>query len=271
MNNAAAHKINVRRIFVLVQKNAQAARIYKPHEPIQGFAFDMDGTLVDCEPYNRAAVQAAAGEKFFIAWDVNAGRREYLIHEWLRAKYGKRFQKPVEEFVDECHRGYEARLHLVEARDGMARALRYIQKQELPMIVVTNTPHDLAVARLERTGLARYFNQVVGSDTVTNAGRNPKPSPDPYFLAAEILDLPSHAIAGFEDSPTGVESLIRSGGVAVQIHDYGDRPSRHVDYHVDGQKPAQLMTVVKALCGDEKAQTKARLFFVPEPGSTPHP
>lgn len=255
----------------MVQRNAQAARNYKPHRPIQGVAFDMDGTLVDCEPYNRAAVQAAAGEKFFIAWDVNAGRREYLIHEWLCAKYGKRFQKPVEEFVADCHSGYEARLHLVEARDGMVRVLRYIQKQELPMIVVTNTPHDLAVARLERTGLAQYFNHVVGSDTVTNAGRNPKPSPDPYVLAAEILNLPAHRIAGFEDSPTGVESLIRSGLISVQIHDYGDRPSRHVDYHVDGQRPAQLMTVVKALCGDEKEQAKARSFFVPEPGSTPHP
>lgn len=255
----------------MIQRNAHAAEQgYKPHGRIQGFAFDMDGTLVDCESLNRAAVQAAAGERFFIAWDVNAGRREYLIHEWLRAKY-RRFNQPVEEFVADCHRGYEERLPLVEARDGMVKALRYIQKQGLPMIVVTNTPHDLAVARLERTGLAQYFNEVVGSDTVTNAGRNPKPSPDPYLLAAEILDLPPHVIAGFEDSPTGVESLIRSGLVSVQIHDYGDRPNRFVDYHVDGQRPAQLMTVVKALCGDEKALPKSRLFFVPEPGSTPHP
>jgi beta-phosphoglucomutase-like phosphatase (HAD superfamily) len=270
MNNAASHKINVRRIFVLGQRKSESSIIYIPHNPVEGFAFDMDGTLVDCEPYNRAAVQAAAGERFPIAWDVNAGRKEYLIHEWLCAKYPK-FNKPLEEFVADCHKGYQARLHLVEARDGMARVLRYIQKQGLPMIVVTNTPHDLAVARLELTNLSRYFNQVVGSDTVTNAGKNPKPSSDPYLLAAEILGIHHHKIGGFEDSPTGVESLIRSGLVSVQIHDYGDRPSRHVDYHVDGQKPAQLMTVVKALCGDEKAQTKARSFFVPEPGSTPHP
>lgn len=268
MNNAAMHKINVRKVCPV--RKITIPENYKPHAPVQGFAFDMDGTLVDCEPFNRAAVQAAAGEAFFIAWDVNAGRREYLIHEWLCAKY-RRFRKPVEDFVADCHAGYESRLSLVEARYGITKVLNHIQAQDLPMIVVTNTPYDLAMARLERTGLSQYFNQVVGSDTVVKAGKNPKPSSDPYLLAAEILDLPPHAIAGFEDSPTGMESLIKAGCVSVHIHDYGDRPNRFVDYHVDGQKPAQLMTVVKALLGDEKAQIKARSFFVPEPGSTPHP
>lgn len=270
MNNAAAHKINVRRIFVLGQRKAESSIIYIPHEPVQGFAFDMDGTLVDCEPYNRAAVQDAAGERFPVAWDVNAGRKEYLICAWLHAQYPE-FNKSAEEFVADCHRGYEVRAHLVEARDGMDKALRYIQKQGLPMIVVTNTPHDLAVARLDRSGLARYFNQVVGSDTVADIGGYPKPSSDPYLLAAKLLKLPPHLIAGFEDSPVGMESLTKSGCISVHIHDNGDLPNQHANYQVDGQKPKQLMTVVKALCGDEKAQTKARLFFVPEPGSTSHP
>ena len=91
----------------MVQRKSESSIIYIPHNPVEGFAFDMDGTLVDCEPYNRAAVQAAAGERFPTAGDVNAGRKEYLIHEWLGAKYPK-FNKPLEELVADCPKGYQA-------------------------------------------------------------------------------------------------------------------------------------------------------------------
>lgn len=47
---------------------------------IQGVAFDMDGTLIDCEPVNRAAVEAAAGRNIRIDWQIAPAKRRN--HSW---------------------------------------------------------------------------------------------------------------------------------------------------------------------------------------------
>jgi HAD superfamily hydrolase (TIGR01509 family) len=220
--------------------------------------------------HNRAAVQDAAGERYPIDWSHNAGQKESLIHAWLKATY-HHFDRPADAFLAACQEGYKSRINQLLPREGMLNAFQAIQEKGLPILIVTNTLHDEAVAKLRATGLLDHVMGVIGSDTVEKVGGLPKPSPDPYILAARQLGLEPHSIVGFEDSPPGMTSLVKAGFRSVHIRDYGDPANPLADFHVDGQEPEQLITTVNALLGDESARKRVELFLVPQPGSPAHP
>jgi beta-phosphoglucomutase-like phosphatase (HAD superfamily) len=58
-----------------------------------------------------------------------------------------------------------------------------------------------------------FFDVAVSRDDVKKS----KPDPAPYLLAAKLLDVENKFCVVFEDSPTGVESGLRSGSQVVGI------------------------------------------------------
>ncbi len=79
-----------------------------------------------------------------------------------------------------------------------------------PVAVASNTPSRLLRGALACAGIASLFEVVVAADDVTE----PKPSPDVYLRACELLGAePSRSIA-LEDSPTGVAAA-RAAGMFV--------------------------------------------------------
>ena len=80
----------------------------------------------------------------------------------------------------------------------------------LPLAVASNSPHALLEQALYRVGLARTFDIVLGADDVSR----PKPAPDLYLRAVELLDVEAQAAVAFEDSGPGVASA-RAAGLHV--------------------------------------------------------
>lgn len=111
-------------------------------------------------------------------------------------------------------------LELVEPRlleDAVAfpGAAELVQetKARHPVAVASNTPARLLRGALECAGMAPLFEVVVAADDVAE----PKPSPDVYLRACELLDAePSRSIA-LEDSPTGVASARAAGMFVIGI------------------------------------------------------
>jgi beta-phosphoglucomutase-like phosphatase (HAD superfamily) len=64
-----------------------------------------------------------------------------------------------------------------------------------------------------RAGLAASFDLILGGDQVTN----PKPAPDLYLRAAELLDAEPATCIALEDSPTGVASARAAGMFVIGI------------------------------------------------------
>jgi HAD superfamily hydrolase (TIGR01509 family) len=86
-------------------------------------------------------------------------------------------------------------------------------KGRLPIAVASNTPEHLVRGALACAGLAEYFDVVVTADQVAE----PKPSPDAYLRACELLGAaPSRSIA-LEDSPTGVAAARAAGMFVIGI------------------------------------------------------
>ena len=86
-------------------------------------------------------------------------------------------------------------------------------KARYPVAVASNTPRRLLRGALACAGVAELFEVVVAADDVAE----PKPSPDVYLRACELLGVePSRSIA-LEDSPTGVASARAAGMFVIGI------------------------------------------------------
>ncbi|MCP9487075.1 MAG: HAD family phosphatase [Gaiellaceae bacterium MAG52_C11] len=94
-----------------------------------------------------------------------------------------------------------------------AEALVLELKPRVPIAVASNTPGRLVRGALACAGMGPHFEIVVTGDQVAE----PKPSPDVYLRACELLDAePSLSIA-LEDSPTGVASAGAAGLFVIGI------------------------------------------------------
>ncbi|WVH09150.1 MAG: Phosphoglycolate phosphatase [Fluviibacter phosphoraccumulans EoVTN8] len=68
---------------------------------------------------------------------------------------------------------------------GVKEGLAALQAAGYPMAVVTNKPVKFTLSLLEATGLAPYFQAVIGGDSTPNK----KPAPDPIILACTEMSV----------------------------------------------------------------------------------
>jgi HAD superfamily hydrolase (TIGR01509 family) len=179
--------------------------------------WDMDGTLVDTEPYWLAAetelVQAWGGE-----WTLDDGlalvgsslQRSALIlaSRGVQLEAGEIIQvltdRVIAQLADE-----------VPWRPGARELLVALHEADVPTALVTMSIRRMADYIAEAAGFPA-FHAVIAGDEVVNG----KPDPEPYLRAAQALGVdPSECIA-VEDSEFGVASAVASGAttLAVPLH-----------------------------------------------------
>jgi HAD superfamily hydrolase (TIGR01509 family) len=181
--------------------------------------FDMDGTIVDTEPYWIGA-EVELAERDGGRWTAEDGYsligNDLLTSaQVLRERGGIKgsdeeiVQDLLERVIAQVHR------HGVPWRPGAEQLLRELREAGVPCALVTMSYTSLAeviVASLPEG----TFRAVVTGDSVTHG----KPHPEPYLTAAELLDVPiTHCIA-IEDSPTGIASAEAAGAwvIGVELH-----------------------------------------------------
>jgi HAD superfamily hydrolase (TIGR01509 family) len=82
-----------------------------------------------------------------------------------------------------------------------------------PVAVASNTPGRLVRGALACAGIAQHFEVVVTGEQVAE----PKPSPDVYLRACELLGADPARSIGLEDSPTGIAAVRAAGMFAIGI------------------------------------------------------
>lgn len=177
--------------------------------------FDLDGTLVDTETLAVAAglaAFAAAGHPVDMAFmhslvgiDGPSSARLITAH------------RPALELAvfDALWRAnFEGRMRDgLTLKPGVTELLT--QATHLPRALVTSSRRVEAHAKLGMVGLHATFAHVVTVDDVTN----PKPHPEPYLLAASLLNVDPARCLVFEDSEAGAQAAHRAGMVVVQVPD----------------------------------------------------
>ena len=183
--------------------------------PPAAVLWDMDGTLVDTEPYWMAAELELVRE-FGGRW-TEADARSIIGFDLLDAAAVLRDRGSVRleptEIVERLHAGVLARIReRMPWRPGARRLLTELHHQGVPCALVTMSWRPLVDAVLEALAPIR-FEVVVTGDTVTNG----KPHPEPYVRAAAELGVDPVQCVAIEDSPTGVTSAAAAGCVVVAV------------------------------------------------------
>jgi HAD superfamily hydrolase (TIGR01509 family) len=180
--------------------------------------WDMDGTLVDTEPYWMAAEHALVEAHGGVWTDEHAhqlvGNDLMVSAEYLRA------HSPIDltplEVVHELLASVVASVKRhVPWRPGARELLERLVAQRVPCALVTMSWESLATAVVSNLPKGS-FAAVVTGDVVLNG----KPHPEPYLMAARMLGVDIEACVAIEDSPPGVASAVAAGipTIAVPHH-----------------------------------------------------
>jgi HAD superfamily hydrolase (TIGR01509 family) len=177
--------------------------------------WDMDGTIIDTEPYwmaeERLLVEEAGG-----SWTLEDGL-DMVGNDLIRSAEIILERTPVSgtpaQIVDRLQTGVVRRTReRLPWRPGALQLLDELRHLGVPSALVTMSWTPLARVLLDALP-AGTFASVVTGDQVSRG----KPAPDPYLLAVDRLGvLPAHCVA-IEDSPTGVASATAAGVPTIGV------------------------------------------------------
>ena len=176
--------------------------------------FDMDGLLIDSEPYWKLAERDVFGEVGIEISDEMAAVTEPMTTRKVAEHwYGVRPWR--DKSVEDLEAAVIARVaDLIRARrqamPGVGEILTLCAQLGWRIGLASNSPAVLCQLVLRELGIARAFHAVVSADCVECG----KPDPAVYLHAARLLGVPPRECIAFEDSATGVRAA-RAAGMSV--------------------------------------------------------
>jgi HAD superfamily hydrolase (TIGR01509 family) len=179
--------------------------------------FDMDGLLIDSEPLWLASERSVmarlapgsawteSDQAALLGGSLNRTVRYLLAHatrpvppevvaEWLMAGISDQVRRDG-----------------VPLRPGARELLASVEAAGLPRALVTSSERRFMETVLARTGMR--FDVLVCADDVSAT----KPDPEPYLLAAKLLDVNPARCFALEDSPNGVASARAAGCRVIAV------------------------------------------------------
>jgi HAD superfamily hydrolase (TIGR01509 family) len=171
--------------------------------------WDMDGTLVDTEPYWIDA-EFALADRHGGSWSQEhalrlVGKDLLDSGRYIREHMGidLRPAQVVEELLDDVVTHVRRE---VPWRPGARELLASLVEAGVPCALVTMSYTRFVEPILEHLPPGT-FSAVVTGDTVARG----KPHPEPYLVAARELDVLASECLAIEDSPTGAASAEAAG------------------------------------------------------------
>ncbi|WP_387463811.1 hexitol phosphatase HxpB [Photorhabdus sp. RM323S] len=175
------------------------------HLPIKAVIFDMDGLLIDSEPYwtqGEKEVFSELGLDLSLAKtlpDTLGLRIDHVVELWYQASPWQSASKSEVEqrIIDHVIRQVKENRPLLP---GAEYALNLCREQGLKIGLASASPQYMLEQVLEMFKLSHYF------DTVVSAAKLPhsKPHPEVYLLAAEQLSVSPTNCVTLEDSFNGM-------------------------------------------------------------------
>lgn len=213
----------------------------EPYDLPAAVLWDMDGTIVDTEPYwiecEYALVEAHGGTWSDEHARALVGNNLPDSGRYIREHGG--VDLTPEEIVDTLIAGVVERIRRhIPWRPGAQDLLAALNAEGVPCALVTMSYRPMAEAVVECLPRGSFATLVCG-DEVTHG----KPHPEPYLTAADLLGVDPGACVAIEDSPTGVASATAAGVPVLAVeHLVPVLPAagRHVVKTLEGVVPADL-------------------------------
>lgn len=184
---------------------------------IEAVVFDMDGLLIDSEPYwKRAERESFAEVGVHITEEMSKvtatmTTAEVAAHWYALRPWKGRSTHDLEQTVISRVRsliGTNA-----AAMPGVHDTLRACRSRGWQVGLASNSPLVLCEHVVDALGLGDAFDVVLSSDQVARG----KPAPDIYLEATRRMGVPPARSLAFEDSASGVRAARGAGMTVVAI------------------------------------------------------
>lgn len=223
---------------------------------LQGVLWDMDGTIVDTEPYWITAEKELV-ESFGGTWTTEQATTlvgqalEYSAGELQQAGVGLDIRSIIEHLTERVAGDVRA---AAPWRPGARELLAALREEGIPCAMVTMSETLLAGAVAAQLPEGTFSHLVTG-DRVS-AG---KPDPEAYqlgfdLLAADYPGLSKDRVVAVEDSLPGVTSALAAGLVTLAVPHFVPLPpdDRRTDWEtLQGRTPADLASLLLPARGAE--------------------
>ncbi len=179
--------------------------------------FDMDGVLVDSNPFHLKKWEALLDEHN-IPFDreelprlILGHRNDTTFRHFFGPNLGADETRRLGEELEERFRGL-FRPH-AKPLPGLEALIVAFHNAGILMAVASSAMTKNVEFIVDVLGFRHYFRHLVTGDEVLH----PKPHPEIYVKAAEKLQIEPSSCVAFEDSFVGVESAKRAGMICVAI------------------------------------------------------
>lgn len=178
--------------------------------------FDMDGVIVDSNPYHKIAIQQFCREHGQELSDDQLLKRVYgrTNREWITALFGNIPDATILQYTEEKEALYRKLFDKdIKPVRGLISFLDKLDEQKIPRAIGTSAPRSNVDFTLSRTGTGKYFNIILNDTFVTHS----KPHPEIYLKCAQALGLPNSQCIVIEDSLSGVQAGKAAGSKVIGI------------------------------------------------------
>lgn len=183
---------------------------------IKAVFWDLDGTLIDSEPYWHES-ELDIARRYGGYWDLELAQRNSgsslldVASRMIERGTQCEPQRISDEMVSYVAAKESQQIPWV---DGVCDVLTMLAQHKIPCIVVTTSPRVLAANVLEKDTTGAFVGYICGDDV-----DHKKPHPEPYLKAASLLDIHSakdlQQCVAFEDSAVGLTSAYRAGMTTI--------------------------------------------------------
>jgi HAD superfamily hydrolase (TIGR01509 family) len=225
------------------------AGVGRPEDPqpeLAAVLFDMDGTLLDSEKVWDVALDDLA---HWLGGELSETARRRMVGSSLARSVAILHADLGIEADPESSGAYlterTAELFRTDLvwKPGAQELLQLVHAAGVPAALVTSTHRRLTEIALDTLG-REYFAAVVCGDEV----RRPKPHPDPYLRAAELLGVDPARCVAIEDSPLGIAAAEAAGCAVLAVPsevEISPAPTRTIRTSLAGLTVAELAALVR--------------------------
>ena len=197
---------------------------------VEALVFDMDGTLLNSEVLHAKALHVLLQESENIDIDYLEllerfkGVSEPGVLQMLIDMKIVPMGTDIEAFIQQKNDHFEKFLANDQVKDLiidplMVELLKEAKTKKLKLAIVTASERSTTNLFVDRLGIRDFFDFIITRDDTEKT----KPDPMPYLHSFKELKIDASKALIFEDSETGYEAAVASGGQVQKVCWYDEK------------------------------------------------